>query len=91
MMTFSLSPRSRSTAPVIAASVNTRVVSWNEAAEMNESVDSEALVIPSSSGRPVAGWTHLETRPALRVLSLEAEAIDLFADQESRCRRRPRP
>ena len=27
----------------------TRVVSWNEAAEMNESVDSEALVMPSST------------------------------------------
>ena len=34
--------------PMIAASVSTRVVSWKEAAEMNESVDSEALVIPSS-------------------------------------------
>ena len=34
--------------PMIAASVSTRVVSWNEAAEMNESVDSEALVMPSS-------------------------------------------
>src|SRR2546426_6765344 len=39
----------------MAASVSTRVVSWKEAAEMNESVDSEALVIPSSRGRPVAG------------------------------------
>ena len=32
---------------MMAASVSTRVVSWKEAAEMNESVDSEALVMPS--------------------------------------------
>jgi hypothetical protein len=31
------------------------VVSWNEAAEMKLSVDSEALVMPSSSGWKVAG------------------------------------
>jgi len=41
--------------PEIDASVRTRVVSWNDAAEMNESVESDAFVIPSSSGRPVAG------------------------------------
>jgi len=41
--------------PEIDASVRTRVVSWKEAAEMNESVDSEAFVIPRSSGRPRAG------------------------------------
>ena len=34
----------------IAASVRTRVVSWNDAAEMNESVESDAFVIPSRSG-----------------------------------------
>ncbi len=37
------------------ASVSTRVVSWNDAAEMNESVESDAFVMPSSSGRPFAG------------------------------------
>ena len=31
------------------------MVSWNDAAEMNDSVDSDALVIPSSTGRPSAG------------------------------------
>jgi hypothetical protein len=36
--------------PLIAASVRTHVVSSKEAAEMNESVDSEALVMPSSVG-----------------------------------------
>ena len=38
MMMFSLSPSRSSFAPRIAASVNTRVVSWNEAAEMNDCV-----------------------------------------------------
>ena len=47
-MTFSFRPRRPSRLPMIAASVSTRVVSWNDAAEMNESVDSEALVMPSS-------------------------------------------
>jgi hypothetical protein len=41
--------------PEIEASVRTRVVSWNDAAEMNESVESDAFVIPSSSGCAVAG------------------------------------
>ena len=37
------------------ASISTRVVSWNDAAEMNESVESDAFVIPSSSlARPHA-------------------------------------
>src|SRR5260221_389980 len=36
------------------ASVSTRVVSWNDAAEMNESGESDAFVMPSSSGRPCA-------------------------------------
>src|SRR3954453_14801043 len=54
------------------ASVSTRVVSWNDAAEMNESVESDAFVIPSSSGPPAAG------RPPAaitRVLFREPEAI----------------
>ncbi len=37
-------------APRTAASVSTRVVSWKEAAEMKDSVVSDALVIPSRSG-----------------------------------------
>src|ERR1700693_4489111 len=40
----------------MAASVNTRVVSWKDAAEMNESVESDALVIPNSTGLPPAGF-----------------------------------
>ena len=39
----------------MAASVRTRVVSWNEAADSQLSVANEALVIPISSGRPSAG------------------------------------
>ena len=54
-MTFSFRPRSSSRLPMIAASVSTRVVSWNDAAEMNESVDSDALVMPSSTSAYVAG------------------------------------
>jgi hypothetical protein len=40
--------------PEIGAAVRTRVVSWNAAAEMNESVESDAFVIPQ------------QHRPALR-------------------------
>ncbi len=39
----------------MAASVSTRVVSWNDAADSHESVASDALVMPISSGRPSAG------------------------------------
>ena len=49
-MTFSLSPRSQSDLPSIAASVRTLVVSWNEAADMKLSVLSDAFVIPSNTG-----------------------------------------
>src|SRR2546423_4735516 len=38
LMMFSLSPNKSSRAPRIAASVSTRVVSWKEAAEMNDCV-----------------------------------------------------
>ena len=53
-MTFSFKPRRSSRSPRTAASVSTRVVSWKDAAEMNDSVASEALVIPSSIGSYVA-------------------------------------
>ena len=48
-MTFSFRPRNSSRLPMMAASVSTRVVSWNDAALMKLSVDSEALVMPSST------------------------------------------
>jgi hypothetical protein len=38
--------------PSMAASVSTRVVSWKEAADSHESVASDALVMPMSSGGP---------------------------------------
>ena len=47
--------------PWIAASVSTRVVSWKEAAESHDSVASEALVMPISTGRPEAGLPPSET------------------------------
>ena len=49
-ITFSFRPSSASALPFTAASVSTRVVSWKEAAEMNERVCSDALVMPSSTG-----------------------------------------
>ncbi len=55
MITFSFSPSSESVLPEIAASVSTRVVSWNEAADSHESVASDAFVIPISTGRALAG------------------------------------
>ena len=48
MMTFSFRPRRWSTLPRMAASVSTLVVSWKEAADIQESVAREALVIPMS-------------------------------------------
>ena len=39
----------------MAASVSTRVVSWNDAADSHDSVASEAFVMPMISGRPSAG------------------------------------
>ena len=56
MMTFSLRPRSESSAPAILASVNTLVVSWKDAAEIKLSVLSDALVIPRISGSAMAGF-----------------------------------
>ena len=61
------------------ASVSTRVVSWKLAAEMKLSVESDALVMPSSSGRPSAGRPPCEH--AL-VLFAEAEAVNLLLEQE---------
>src|SRR5438270_1599852 len=63
------------------ASVSTRVVSWNDAAEMNESVESDAFVIPSSSGRPCAGrlpsaiTRSFSSRKRLDVLVVDIHAL----------------
>ena len=49
----------------MAASVSTRVVSWKEAADSHESVASDALVMPISSGRPSAGFLPSSTSSRL--------------------------
>ena len=59
MITFSFNPARGSALPLIAASVKIRVVSWNDAADKNESVSSAALVIPSKIGFPRAGFLPL--------------------------------
>ena len=78
MMMFSLRPSSRSLLPSMAASVSTRVVSWNDAADSHESVASDALVMPMSSGRPSAGVLP----------SCTSAAVDLGEDPRSRPARR---
>ncbi|MNQ92896.1 hypothetical protein D3C85_1083350 [compost metagenome] len=45
--------------PAIAASFNTFVVSWNEAAEMNDLVPNDARVIPCRIELAVAGLASL--------------------------------
>ena len=50
MITFSFNPINESFFPFIAASVNTLVVSWKDAADKKLSVASDAFVIPLSSG-----------------------------------------
>ena len=50
MITFSFSPSRRSILPSIAASVSTFVVSWKDAADRNDSVASDALVMPRIRG-----------------------------------------
>ena len=56
------------------------MVSWNDDAEMNDSVDSDALVMPRSSGSPLAGVPPL-LHHAL-VLFLEDVTLDLLVDEE---------
>ena len=55
IITFSFSPINSSTLPFTAASVNTLVVSWNEAADKKLSVARDAFVIPSNTLLYVAG------------------------------------
>ena len=60
--------------------MSTRVVSWKEAAESHDSVASDALVMPISTGRPEAGLPPSETDPP--VLLLEAHAVDQVGRQQ---------
>ena len=64
-MTFSFKPSSLSILPLTEASVRTRVVSWKDAAEIKLRVCSEALVIPSNTGLPTAGFPPLAIVAAL--------------------------
>ena len=49
IITFSFNPINGSILPLIAASVRTLVVSWNEAADKKLSVARAALVIPNNA------------------------------------------
>lgn len=48
-ITFSFNPNNLSFFSLIAASVKTFVVSWNDAADINDSVVKDALVIPNKT------------------------------------------
>ena len=56
VITFSFKPCNGSILPLIAASVKTFVVSWNDAPDKNESVSKAAFVIPKTSGLQTAGF-----------------------------------
>ena len=64
----------------IAASVSTRVVSWKEAADSHDSVASDALVMPMSTGRPDAGSPPSAT--TRRFSASNARALDQRTGQE---------
>ena len=64
-ITFSFKPSKVSTLPFTAASLRTFVVSWNDAAEINDLVCNDALVIPCKIGVAVAGLASLATTTAL--------------------------
>src|SRR5918996_210392 len=81
MMMFSFNPSRLSLRPSMAASVSTRVVSWNDAADSHESVASDAFVMPMSSGRPSAG--RLPSSTSRRVLSAENPALALLVLAEA--------
>ena len=59
---------------MIAASVKTRVVSWNDAAEMNESVESDALRYPAACAQtgpaPSVGFDTIVFGQQFRTLNL---------------------
>ena len=83
MITFSFRPMRRSRLPSRAASVSTLVVSWKEAAERNDSVASEALVIPRITGSARAGRLRLLALELL-VDRLEGEPVLELAGQQIR-------
>ena len=82
MMMFSFSPTRLSRLPSMAASVRTRVVSWNDAAESHESVASDAFVMPISWARPSAA--SLAVRLELVVGVVEELHVDERPGQPGR-------
>ena len=66
MITFSFNPSKWSFLPRIEASVKTRVVSWNDAADKKLFVSNEAFVIPNNTGRAVAGTSPFMIAERLR-------------------------
>ena len=81
MMMFSLRPMSPSDLDSMAASVRTRVVSWNEAADSHDSVDSEALVMPMISSTGLGRLLALEQQ--LLVDLGVAPPVDALAREEA--------
>src|SRR5438309_10305455 len=79
MMMFSLRPSRSSLAPRIAASVSTRVVSWNDAAEMNDCVVRLALVVKKSA-KPATSEQQRLGRRGLGAL-LHHPLVDLAEGQ----------
>src|SRR4030095_4884247 len=72
----------------MAASVSTLVVSWKEAAEMNDSVDSEALVMPSSSGSAAGAGARGAPSRAHPLVGIEdLPLVGVLADQVVRVAR----
>ena len=65
----------------MAASVSTRVVSWNDAADSHDSVASDALVMPMISGRPSAGV--LPSSTMRRLVSRKHLGVGTLAGQEA--------
>ena len=80
MMMFSLRPIRLSARPSIAASVSTRVVSWNDAADSHDSVASDALVMPMISGTTLGRAAARLDHPPVGVA--EHLGVDPLAGQE---------
>jgi hypothetical protein len=72
-ITFSFKPSRLSTFPLIEASVNTLVVSWKEAAEINEFVCNEAFVIPNNTLSNETGFfLSFESFSLIKLISLRS-------------------
>ena len=82
-MTFSFRPRRSSRLPLTLASVSTRVVSWNDAAEINDSVDSDALVMPSSTGSHCASSLSFSRNSSFSIRTLAFSVCSPLRKTES--------